>query len=100
MLNICDLPVVNIKVENDGYDEYLVHFFICPSESENRWVQMGNSYMGCRSFGACMCGDPIKFKSAKVAVLFIKEEYGSYGLSILVDKDFNKPNLDKFLSEV
>lgn len=98
MLNICGLAVEYIRVQNDGYDNYSIHLYINPTDQKckSRWIPLGSSYLGCLSFGATTLGDPKKFESAKDAVLFIKEEYGRYGISLLVNEYFDKVDIEKF----
>ena len=98
MLNIADLPVTNIKVSNDGYDDYTIHLRIIPTESEEQWLPLtSGGWCGCRSYGGQTTGKTLKFSSAKDAIRFIKEEYGRYGISLLVDQDLRKVDVSKFL---
>ena len=89
MLNICGIPVEFISIVNNGIDQYHIEFYIHPTQSKPEWIPESSMYHGCRSFGAAHIGETKRFDSSKEAYFYIKKEYGKYGISLLVDKNFD-----------
>jgi hypothetical protein len=66
MLNIGDLPVTDIKIVMNGYNDYEIHLMIVPSEHKSRWTQLKDGEScGCRSYGGYISGNPISFFLSK-----------------------------------
>lgn len=97
ILNICDLSVTNIKITNNGYDKYYIHLRIEPTDAQSKWIPLSTSYFGYRFFGARETGEIMGFSSVKVAVNFIKSEYGNYGISLLCDEYLNPVDVSEYL---
>lgn len=85
-LNICDLPVESIKISSNGMGKYRLEGLITPSQDKSHWLPLAaGGYLGCRSFGARDLGTCKTFFSSKECIEYVKEFFGEYGLSILVD---------------